>query len=105
VATLKATTRHLTRTAQTFRLTGTLAGHPLPAHGKTLRIQVRKGKSWHTLKRIRTNPQGSYTTTLKIRRRNHAKRLTIRTLIPQDRTYPYQRGTSPTHLLRIRAHR
>ena len=86
--------------AKIYRLTGVLAGKPLPTHGKTVLIQVLHGKTWHTIKHLRSNARGVYTTRYKIRRGNHATRLTVRTVVPRDATYPYQKGTSLTRLLR-----
>jgi hypothetical protein len=103
--TLKAKKLRVRRTAKIFRLTGVLLGTPLPVDGKTVRIQVRKGKTWRTVKTLRTNADGAYATKIKVKRRAHAKRLTVRTLVPRDRTYPYEKGTSTTRILRIPARR
>jgi hypothetical protein len=104
--TLKATAKHRhNRRKASYRLTGLLAGTPLPATGKTVLIQVRKAKTWHTIKRLHTTAAGTYTTKLTITLRRRARHLKVRAVAPLEQSYPYQKGTSTTLTLHIRAKR
>ena len=84
-----------------FRLSGALAGKPLPTGGKSVAIQMRKGSRWSTIKQIRTSPSGQYASTLKIRLHRLPKHLKLRTVASREETYSYEKGTSKIMTLRI----
>ena len=102
VATLKAIRKHKrNRRAAIFRLSGSLAGTPLPADGKAVVIQLRKGSHWRAIKRIRTSPTGHYASKLKIKLRRLPKHLKLRTVVPREESYSYEKGISKIATLRI----
>jgi hypothetical protein len=99
---VRAKQRHKHNRAKAiFRISGVLAGTPLPSHGKTVLIQVRKGTSWRTIKHLTATPRGRYATRFTMRLARVAKRLKVRTVVPRQASYPYEKGISTAITLHI----
>lgn len=89
------------RNGQTLRLRGELRGRPLPAAGKFVDLQVRRGGKWLTFASIRARG-GRFAYAYRFRNTVRKRTLTFRVQVPAFSTYPYVRGVSRTARVTVR---
>ncbi|MGE4425274.1 MAG: hypothetical protein AB7G37_02345 [Solirubrobacteraceae bacterium] len=94
--------RKTARRGQKVRLTGTVAGRPMPSGGKVVELQARDpGKKWITFRTVRSKKNGKFATTYRFRNAGPA-RFQMRARARKAGDYPYATGVSPTRTIRVR---
>ena len=83
-----------------FRISGWLAGRPLPSTGKVVELQARSpGRRWITFRTLRASRTGRFATRYTFRRGGPALYL-MRARVRAGDDYPYATGSS--HAVRVR---
>jgi hypothetical protein len=79
---------------------GHVAGAPIPPGGLLVAAQVRNGRSWATVRIVRTLASGRFTA--RYRFKHPERRYEVRALVPAQPSWPLYSGHSQSRLVRTR---
>lgn len=85
------------------RFSGQVLGRPFPKRGKRIQMEGRSpGSAWTAFKILRTDKQGRFSGTYRLRVRRPGVALKIRALVPSEAGYGYVASRSRAVTLRVR---
>lgn len=86
-----------------LRFSGRVLSAPMPKVGKRVVMEGRSpGSAWTPFRRLRTDRQGRFSGTYRLRVRRPGVRLQVRLLVPSESGYGYVASRSRTVTLRVR---
>lgn len=89
--------------AITVRFSGRVLSGPLPDRGKRVTLRGRaRGYAWAPFASVRTDSQGRFSGTYRLRAHRPGVDLQIRVVVPAERDYPYLGYRGPPVTLRVR---
>lgn len=94
--------RKAVRRGEAVRLSGLVAGRPMPKLGKVVELQARNaGGRWITFKTVRSTKTGRFSAVYRFRRPGPA-RFQMRARARRSGDYPYGTGSSPARRIAVR---
>jgi hypothetical protein len=87
---------------QAVMFSGRLQTQPPPPGGKLVELQARLSDRWQTFRTTRTNDVGRWTIGYRFKRTRGVQRFRFRARLPEEASYPFAAGGSPSIGVRVR---